>query len=78
MIYNVTELVFATDLGDARLVFLLFEVNSGPVGQKGHVGVVQLDGLAVCFQCLRKALIEREKIHKAPPGRMRHTFTSQR
>lgn len=48
--------IVLTDLGDARLVLLLLEENRRSVGHKGHVGAVQLDGLAVRFQCLRKAL----------------------
>lgn len=55
---KMTDLVFETDLRDARLVLLLLEENSSPVGQKGHVGVVQLNGLAVRFQRLCEALIE--------------------
>lgn len=58
MLDNETELVFTTDLGDARLVLLLLEENSSSVGQEGHVGVVQFDGLAVSFQRLRKALVD--------------------
>ena len=47
-----------TDLRNARLILLLLEENSSSIGHEGHVGVVQLDGLGVGFQRLRKVLKE--------------------